>query len=370
MDQMRIKAEKWVNNGLCIGYHNNETYFISGAIPGEEVICQLVKSTSRLKLLQVITTVHPSDLRIQPDCDAFLSCGGCQFRHINYSEELRLKEKLLRQELNFAGEIKIKSGNSVGYRNNVQLKSENGSYGFFKSGSNELVEFPQNGCQNLSPALNSYILTNIKKFHGKEIKLRQGDTQITEYSEKESTIRVGENVFKIPPNGFFQINRLLIPDWINEIKSLLPETKVDFLELFSGCGLISVSIADRILSATCMEMDNQSVAYSKMNAKNNKKSNLSFVRKDLYSSQDSNLKSFSVKYWIANPPRNGLGSKLISSFQKIMPELLIYSSCNYVTLGHDLKKISSFGYKITGLSLFDFFPRTHYFETLVKLEKV
>ncbi|MCB1179378.1 MAG: class I SAM-dependent RNA methyltransferase, partial [Leptospiraceae bacterium] len=78
---------------------------------------------------------------------------------------------------------------------------------------------------------------------------------------------------------------------------------------------------------------------------------------------------FSNDYlWIANPPRAGLGKLVMNKVSKIKPKQFIYSSCNYNTLVRDLIIFSKIGYKITFLEIFDFFPRTPYFETLVKLE--
>ncbi|MCK6381497.1 MAG: methyltransferase [Leptospiraceae bacterium] len=194
------------------------------------------------------------------------------------------------------------------------------------------------------------------------------ETGVVDYSKKISMLRIGEYVFEIPINGFFQVNRFLISNWIKEIRSLLPKTKVEFVELFSGCGLISISISDLILKSTCMEIDKKSIEFSKKNSIRNEKKNLKFIQSDLYSSQN-NVENFSAKHWIVNPPRNGLGREIFRLFEKCKPELLIYSSCNYVTLARDLKFFFQLGYKITDISLFDFFPRTHYFETLVKIER-
>ena len=50
-----------------------------------------------------------------------------------------------------------------------------------------------------------------------------------------------------------------------------------------------------------------------------------------------------------------------------IPKKIIYSSCNYTTLLPDLKDLKE-KYEIKALDIYDFFPRTPYFETLVLLE--
>ncbi len=370
MNKIKIIAEKWVNNGVCIGYHENETYFIIGTIPGETVICEIIKNTSKLKLLKTISVEESSELRISSDCEIFLICGGCQFRHISYSEELTIKEELLRKELKWENAIQIYSDNPTGYRNNAQIKFSEDKFGFYKLGSNDLVSFPSYGCKNLPDELNMYLTKLKKNFYG-EKKFRLQENSIVEYSAIETSYSVNGYRFAIPPNGFFQINRYLISNWIQQIISVLPDKNSEsILELFSGCGLISICISDYIHSAHCFEIDNSSVSYAKKNANANGKKNLSFQTSNLYNKHEKNLENFSRNHWIANPPRNGLGTEIIKIFCEKKPKSLIYSSCNYVTLAQDLKKILPHGYKISHVSLFDFFPRTHYFETLVKIEKL
>ena len=93
-----IRAEKWVNNGFCLGYLDGETFFITGAIPGELVKCEAISITKKFKQVKVIRVLEASPYRIQSDCDIFLLCGGCSFRHLPYSNELELKKNLFLNE--------------------------------------------------------------------------------------------------------------------------------------------------------------------------------------------------------------------------------------------------------------------------------
>jgi tRNA/tmRNA/rRNA uracil-C5-methylase (TrmA/RlmC/RlmD family) len=70
-----LRAEKWVNNGYCLGYWKEETYFISGAIPGELVECEVVSYTKKFKQVKVVQILEPSKDRIPIDCDIFLLKG-------------------------------------------------------------------------------------------------------------------------------------------------------------------------------------------------------------------------------------------------------------------------------------------------------
>ena len=46
---LTLRAEKWVNNGYCLAHLDEETYFISGTIPGEVVECEPISITKKFK---------------------------------------------------------------------------------------------------------------------------------------------------------------------------------------------------------------------------------------------------------------------------------------------------------------------------------
>ena len=370
---LTLRAEKWVNNGYCLAHLDEETYFISGTIPGEVVECEPISITKKFKQVKAVRVVETSPERISSDCDIFLLCGGCSFRHISYKTELELKINLFTNEFNHkfpsvainSDFIKMLSAKETEYRNNVQFKIQNGKKGFFQMGSNDLVEFPRNGCKNLPNELNDFI-SKYKPNSEKEGKLRLTDTVI-DYAKNESEFTFGNKKIKVPKNGFFQINLYLIEGWLEEIIHFLPADNLDLLELFSGSGLISLFLAPHSKSLIGYELENTAVLYSKENAKANQISNMEFFTRNLYQERIS-AKHLNRPIWILNPPRNGLGNLILEQILNHKPKYILYSSCNYITLIQDLKKILP-DYKLLKATIADFFPRTPYFETLILLER-
>lgn len=372
-NRITLRAEKWVNNGYCLAHYEGETYFISGAIPGELVECQPVSITKKFKQVKVTRVLEDSVERISSDCDIFLLCGGCSFRHISYTIELELKRNLFISEYNHkfpelaisTDFIKMLFAKETEYRNNVQFKIQNGEKGFFQVGSNDLVSFPKEGCKNLPNELNDFI-SKYKPGLEKESKLRLTET-VVDYSKNDSEFTFGIKKIKVPQNGFFQINRFLIEGWLKEIIQFLPADNHDLLELFSGSGLISLFLSPHSKSLIGYELENKAVVYSKENAKANQISNVEFYTRNLYQERIS-VKHLLRPIWIMNPPRNGLGNLIIEQIQNHKPKYILYSSCNYITLIQDLKKILP-DYKLVKATIADFFPRTPYFETLILLER-
>jgi 23S rRNA (uracil747-C5)-methyltransferase len=68
---------------------------------------------------------------------------------------------------------------------------------------------------------------------------------------------------------------------------------------------------------------------------------------------------------IVNPPRRGIGRRLAGWLDQSSAPTLVYSSCNVETLAADLAAMPN--YRIVAARMFDMFPHTTHFETLVLL---
>ncbi|MGD9715466.1 MAG: 23S rRNA (uracil(747)-C(5))-methyltransferase RlmC [Sulfuricurvum sp.] len=71
---------------------------------------------------------------------------------------------------------------------------------------------------------------------------------------------------------------------------------------------------------------------------------------------------------IVNPPRRGLGEQLCKWLERIAPQRIIYSSCNAASLAKDLEQLGS--YRVMRAQMFDMFPHTPHYETLVELTRI
>ncbi len=103
----------------------------------EAEITEVKKRFARARLLKVL---RPSPDRVQPPCVYFGACGGCQYQHLNYSTQLALKHKQIRDLFQRLGGIDpaliappIPCPQSYGYRNRIMIRSQ---WDKFKQGLN------------------------------------------------------------------------------------------------------------------------------------------------------------------------------------------------------------------------------------------
>ena len=124
--------------------------FIPNAIAGERYRVRIEKTGKTWAAGKITEILEKSPHRLQRQCPISSSCGGCDFWHMDYEEETRLKAERVRQCLNRLGgehleAVEILSAPTyLGYRNKAQypVAAHKGRVyaGFFKAGTHQVVE--------------------------------------------------------------------------------------------------------------------------------------------------------------------------------------------------------------------------------------
>ena len=124
--------------------------FIPNAIAGEIYTVRIEKAAKTWAAGKIVEILEKSPHRVNRECPVAKLCGGCDFWHMDYEEETRLKAERVRQCLNRLGgenlqEMPILSAPTCyGYRNKAQYPVSNQKgrvfAGFFKAGTHSVVE--------------------------------------------------------------------------------------------------------------------------------------------------------------------------------------------------------------------------------------
>lgn len=177
----------------------------------------------------------------------------------------------------------------------------------------------------------------------------------------------GDVPVSLDPRGFVQTNHLVASELYAEadrwVKELHP---IKFCELFSGQGAFSFACAESFQEGLGIEINKEAVQSASLSAQQSGTTHLRFLAADA-ASVKSELNQFSPDVLLVNPPRRGLGqsSELIL---ECGPEFVLYSSCSPESLIQDLKTLSA-KYQVKKARVFDMFPHTRHFETLLLLQK-
>ena len=84
--------------------------FIEGALPGERVGWELVRSGQRFDVGRVVQVRRASSQRVQPRCPHFGlqrgACGGCSMQHLDGRAQVAIKQRVLEDALWHVGRLK------------------------------------------------------------------------------------------------------------------------------------------------------------------------------------------------------------------------------------------------------------------------
>jgi 23S rRNA (uracil1939-C5)-methyltransferase len=72
---------------------------------------------------------------------------------------------------------------------------------------------------------------------------------------------------------------------------------------------------------------------------------------------------------VANPPRSGLGRRVVRGILDRVPARIVLVSCDPATLARDLKWLMASGYDLDRIIPVDLFPQTAHVETVTQLSK-
>ncbi len=140
----------YTSEGQGVAHVEGCAVFIPNAIAGEKVRVRIELARKTWAAGKIVEILEKSPHRVNRECPVAKLCGGCDFWHMSYTEEARLKANRVRSCLNrMAGEnleeLKILGAPDChGYRNKAQYpvaQKKGRSYaGFFKAGTHEVVE--------------------------------------------------------------------------------------------------------------------------------------------------------------------------------------------------------------------------------------
>ena len=180
--------------------------------------------------------------------------------------------------------------------------------------------------------------------------------------------QIGEAKRTLHPQGFVQTNQERAEKLYSTaafwVKEASPET---FMELFSGQGAFSFFIQRYVKQALGVEINPEAVKRANQTAKEMNWNHLNFIAED--AAKISKLISdFNPELILVNPPRRGLG-QATELMKEVKSGYFIYSSCNAETLAQDLLTLKDH-FKVIKAQVFDMFPHTDHFETLVLLKSI
>lgn len=93
--------------GKSIAKVDNRVVFIPFVVPGDIVDVQLRRKRKSFAEGNVVRVVKYSDQRVEPFCDYFGVCGGCKWQMLPYEEQLKFKQRQVKDNLQRIGKVEL-----------------------------------------------------------------------------------------------------------------------------------------------------------------------------------------------------------------------------------------------------------------------
>ncbi len=198
------------------------------------------------------------------------------------------------------------------------------------------------------------------------------DLNVELFNGREYIVEEMEGLkFKIGPKSFYQTNSWQAHELYKVARNFAGLTGNEVVyDLYTGTGTIANFIAGDARKVVGIEYVPEAIDDARENSELNHIVNTDFISGDL---KDVLNEEFSYNYGrpdvvITDPPRAGMHGDVVKALLEMLPDKIVYVSCNPATQARDISLMSEF-YQVSKVQPVDMFPHTHHVENVVLLTK-
>ena len=179
--------------------------------------------------------------------------------------------------------------------------------------------------------------------------------------------------YRVSAGAFFQVNRHLTDELVSIVsrggrdapRTASGDTSATgtALDLYAGVGLFSSVLNrefERVIAVESSPTSHDDLLY-------NSPANVKAVRATTEHYLENAVGKLRPSLVVVDPPRSGLGEKVIKGLAKLKAPRITYVSCDPATLARDLARLLQSGYRVEEAHLVDLFPQTYHMESVFHL---
>jgi tRNA/tmRNA/rRNA uracil-C5-methylase (TrmA/RlmC/RlmD family) len=367
-DKLSLRIGDIAFGGAGVARDEDFVVFVPFVAPEEIVEVQITEAKRRFARASLLRVVSPSPERAEPLCPYFGVCGGCQYQHLSYATQLRLKHKQISDLFERIGRFDprvvapvIPCPEPYGYRNRIMIRSQWDKFkqglniGFIRADSRLVVDIEE--CRIADPALNEQI--KYVRAHPPP----KGGIKVV--------LRIPPPGWEVPPDSFFQNNFFLLPKLAEVVRNCVRNGGARHLvDVYCGVGFFSLELADQVESFVGVELDGMAIQAARRNAATRRRTNGEFVTGAAEELLAALLQRFppAATTVLLDPPRKGCDPEMLRRLREAGPAQLIYVSCHPATMARDLNALSADGvFDLVQVVPLDMFPQTMHVEVVADL---
>ena len=387
---MELELTGFAAGGKTVAHApDGRVVFVEYGIPGERVIVEFKEEQPTYLEARTTEVVDASPHRIEPRCEYFGRCGGCQLQHIDYAEQLSLKTGVVQEQFERIGRFDAPPVRPMlgmeqpwAYRNHMRFTARlEGYVGFMERGTHRFLKVEQ--CPIAIDAVNE-VLTDVQDATTgtRQIAIRMGEQSgellvqpklewrpgqqgTTESGQPWYNERLLGRDFRISSAAFFQVNTRQAEHLIELVRSRLDLRGGEVLvDAYAGVGTFAVLLAPFARRVIAIEESSAAVKDAAVNIEG--LGSLEFIEgktEDVLDGLDEKPDAI-----ILDPPRVGCHPETLEAIIRHAPKKVVYVSCDPETLARDLDVLAKDGFRIDTVEPVDMFPQTYHVEIVATLE--
>ena len=395
MNQVQLDLIEMVYGGNALAKVDGRPIFVTGGLPGEQVRATITQDRGRYAFAVVDEVLTPSPHRITPRCPYVRAgtCGGCQWQHIDYDQQLLYKSEIVKAQFRRIGKFDevlvhptIASPDPWFYRTHVTYhRSPEDELGFIAPDDRTVT--PIDECPIIRPellAMRTAITPTARRVRcmvgtdgservvsqsddGSPAAADQGDDEtISAAAADKVTFTIHGETFRVSAGSFFQVNLAQAARLVELVMDQVDLSGRELvLDLYSGVGLFTAFLAQGAKRVTAIELAPSAVSDARVNLAR-------FNNIDVYEgATEAMLPRVKGKFDAAviDPPRAGMHAKAVEALIARAPRRIAYVSCDPSTLARDARLLVNAGYTLTHVQPVDMFPQTYHIECMAGFEK-
>jgi 23S rRNA (uracil1939-C5)-methyltransferase/tRNA (uracil-5-)-methyltransferase len=322
---------------------------------------------------------------VVPVCPLFGACGGCQYQHLAYEDQLALKtEEIRRLFAGLAADIGpcLPCPAPYGYRSKLTphfarpRPDREPAIGFLRGDRRVTIDVA--ACPIATPAVNARLTELRAEVRARWAGYRRGATLLVREASSGVTVdpravvteRLGDLSLQFAAGDFFQNNPFLLPRLVDHVAREAAAGGARFLvDAYCGSGLLGLAAAPRFERVVGVEVSASAVRWARDNAARNGRTNCEFIAADAgavfaglpFAGADTAV--------IVDPPRKGCDGAFLAQLAAFAPRTVVYVSCNPETQARDIATLRASGYDCLRMQPFDMFPQTRHVEAVATLAR-
>ncbi|MEO0018766.1 MAG: hypothetical protein RLZZ522_2049 [Verrucomicrobiota bacterium] len=388
--EIELTIDALTNLGAGVGRIDGWVVFVPFALPGERVRARVFRNDKNCSQADLVTVLEPSPDRVEPVCPLFGLCGGCQYQHLGYEQQLAWKTRQVAELMqHMAGIIHpvnpcLTTPQTLHYRSKITPHFDKptadggiGPIGFLATGRRSLiVDVPQcpiamDEINAALPDLRDGLRQRAGSFkRAATVLLRATAGRVETDPNATVTETVGPLTFQFLAGDFFQNNPFILPAFTGYVADQAAAPGIDHLvDAYCGSGLFALSLAGRFEKVAGVEVSETSCEWARRNAAANGIGNAEFLTAPAEAIFATVAFPPARTAVVIDPPRKGCTPEFLDQLIAFAPRRVVYVSCDPATQVRDLKHLCAGGYQLAEVQPFDLFPHTRHLECVMTLDR-